>query len=485
MLDSVDRALGLEWLFVDIRASVRSNLKNYIDIKDYDLEYRTDHEKKTRWNKTLTRKISAIKTGSIDVAHPGDRHLRVAVGTWHPWTVVTVHDNGTISAHGIAVEIFETIIQKMNYSHSYVTADDGEWGRLLANGSWTGMIGMAVEGKTDAVLGPVGVTWVRNQVVDYTTTLYFDYNGIFLPKPIPEKDLSNFLKPLSVETWAVLVAVLGLSIIVGLLFNHILMGSVKDNLENHQEMLTFKPVWILSNLLSEPSPSLPTTDTGRVFIGTWLITAFIIDTAYVGVLTSILVVPRVPFPVDSLEDLVSYGKIPWALERGTALHQLFLQATEGIYKEIFEKKSYMVYGCYETKERIKTERIAVLCDALTMRKAIHDDFSSTGQCNFHIARKPIFGVSIAYVFPKKSRLTGEFNKWLTNLDESGIVLRSVLKETSNATHCESSLKRRGPSSPILGFMDLAGMFLLCIGGLLLSTVVLVAEVIIFHLKLLG
>ncbi|XP_068229216.1 glutamate receptor 1-like [Palaemon carinicauda] len=373
----------------------------------------------------------------------------------------------------------------MNYSDSYVTPDDGEWGRLLPNGTWTGMIGMTVAGKTDAILGPVGLTWERSQVLDFTTTLYFDHNGIFLPKPVPEKDLSNFLKPLSVETWAVLVVVLGLSITIGLLFDHILKGSTEDNHENQPEMLTFKPAWILSNLLSEPSSTLPTTDTGRVFIGTWLITAFIIDTAYVGVLTSILVVPRVPFPVNSLEDLVSYGKIPWALEKGTALHQLLLEATEGIYKEVFERKSFMVYGCYETKERIKTERIAVLCDALTMRKAIHDDFSSTGQCNFHIARKPLYGMSLAYAFPKKSGLTGEFNKWLTSLEESGIILRSVLKETSNATNCERSLKRSGSTSPILGFMDLAGMFLLCIGGLLLSTVVLVAEVIIYQLKLLG
>ncbi|XP_066971437.1 uncharacterized protein [Macrobrachium rosenbergii] len=142
----------------------------------------------------------------------------------------------------------------------------------------------------------------------------------------------------------------------------------------------------------------------------------------------------------------------------------------------------MVYGCYETKERIKTERIAVLCDILTMRKAIHDDFTATGQCNFHIARRPIFAVSIAYVFPKRSKLTKEFDKWLDIMVESGIVLKSVQESTSNATSCMSSLKRREQASPILGFMDLAGMFLLWIGGLFVSTLAMVAEVVIFHFK---
>ena len=68
---------------------------------------------------------------------------------------------------------------------------------------------------------------------------------------------------------------------------------------------------------------IPATDTGRVFVGTWLLAALIIDTAYSGVLTSLLTIPTVRVPVDSLDDLVSYGKLPWAIEQGSAMHQLF------------------------------------------------------------------------------------------------------------------------------------------------------------------
>ncbi|XP_066971434.1 ionotropic receptor 93a-like [Macrobrachium rosenbergii] len=252
---------------------------------------------------------------------------------------------------------------------------------------------------------------------------------------------------------------------------------------HQQKRLTFRPEWIISNLLCEGSSDLPTTETGRVFLGIWLIAAFFLDSAYLCVLTSILAVPKVTIPVDSLEDLVSYRKIPWALERGTGLHQLLQQATTGIYKQVFDGKSDMVYRCYEAKERIKTERIAVLCQVLSMTKAINDDFTATGQCNFHIAKKPIYAVSLAYVLPKKSKLIKEFDKWLTILIESGIVSKSVQKSTANATNCMGSLKSREQASPILGFMDLAGMFLLWIGGLFVSTLAMAAEVIIFRFKL--
>ncbi|XP_064089864.1 glutamate receptor ionotropic, delta-2-like isoform X2 [Macrobrachium nipponense] len=363
----------------------------------------------------------------------GDRHLRVAVGTWHPWSVVTVLDNGAISAKGVAVDVFETILQKMNYSHSYIQgAEGGEWGRQLLNGSWTGMIRMTMDG-----------------------------------------------------TWIALAVVLGISIIVGLIFNHILSEPVEDNMGHQQKRLTFRPDWIISNLLGEATLVLPTTETGRVLLMAWLIAAFILDSAYLCVLTSILAVPKVTIHVDSLEDLVSYKKIPWALERGTGLHQLAQQATTGVYKQVFDGKSDMVYRCYEAKERIKTERIAVLCQVLSMRKAINDDFTATGQCNYYIARRPIFSVSLAYAFRKRSKVIKEFDKWLTMLIESGLVLKSVQDSTANATNCMTSLKRREQATPILGFMDLAGMFLLWIGGLLVSMLVMAAEIIIFRFKLFG
>lgn len=51
-----------------------------------------------------------------------------------------------------------------------------------------------------------------------------------------------------------------------------------------------------------------------------MLAMFVITSAYSGVLTSLLTVQSITVPVDSVEDLVSYGKIPWNLERGTWMH---------------------------------------------------------------------------------------------------------------------------------------------------------------------
>lgn len=46
-------------------------------------------------------------------------------------------------------------------------------------------------------LGPFGVTWERAQVVDFSSTLYVDGFGIFLPRPRQERDLAGFTNPLA------------------------------------------------------------------------------------------------------------------------------------------------------------------------------------------------------------------------------------------------------------------------------------------------
>ncbi|KAG7158152.1 Glutamate receptor-like 37, partial [Homarus americanus] len=81
--------------------------------------------------------------------------------------------------------------------YTTVLSPDGEWGRQLPNGSFTGLIGKTQRKEVDMSLGPFSVTWERAQVVDFSSTLYVDGFGIFLPRPRLERDLAGFIKPFS------------------------------------------------------------------------------------------------------------------------------------------------------------------------------------------------------------------------------------------------------------------------------------------------
>ncbi|XP_037803567.1 uncharacterized protein LOC119597979 [Penaeus monodon] len=199
-------------------------------------------------------------------------------------------------------------------------------------------------------------------------------------------------------------------------------------------------------------------------MGTWMVVSLILSSAYQGILTSLLAVPRVEVPVDSLQDLLDYGRMPWSVEYGTALHQLFGDAKSGFYKKIHDG-SFLVTSSFEERERMKKERFAILCDFFSMKLIMSDDYGKTGECSYYIAKEVIWSASMAFVFQKDSDVTKHFNKWIVMMRESGLVDRYLQEATTNVTACmvPPGEEAGKGSSLVLSFLDLGGVFLFMFG----------------------
>ncbi|XP_066949352.1 probable glutamate receptor [Macrobrachium rosenbergii] len=405
------------------------------------------------------------------------KHLRVAAGVWDPW-VLMEHDleGRLVKSTGIFINFMDMFAQKLNFTYSIAEAADGEWGRILPNGSTTGMIGLCQRREVDMALGPFSITYLRSLIIDFSIPVYIDNEGIFLPRPTLERDLTGFAKPFSWQVWIALsVAVLG-SMVLGVAMRRFVHQWGPVRLEHGLQefhgktwpLLTFEPIWLIRLLLLEAAELPPMMLTGQLFMGTWMLATLILSSAYQGVLTSLLAIPKVEIPVDSLQDLVNYGKIPWANERGTSLHQFFGDAKSGIYK-VINDKAFLITASYDERHRMKVEKFAILCDFFSMKKIMSDDYSETGQCNYYIAKEPIVVSSYAFAFPKNSSIIPHFNKLVTMLKEGGIINRYSQEFTSNATACMVKPgKEEGVSTLVLSLGDFGGVFLLCLGGMCLS-----------------
>ncbi|XP_071525467.1 probable glutamate receptor [Panulirus ornatus] len=401
--------------------------------------------------------------------------LRVAAGVWVPWVVLKQDQQGFLTATGVLIDLVNILAAKLNFTYTLVEAIDGEWGRLLPNGSTTGMIGMCQRQEVDMALGPFSITYVRSKIIDFSEPLYIDTVGIFLPRPRLERDLAGFTKPLAWKVWMVLLILLVVSMTLGALLNWLAFRWSLPNVGKAVGGHLFQPIWIWKALLVEPIEVPPKSLTGRVLLGSWLVAAGILGAAYQGVLTSLLAVPRVSVPVDSLRDLVNYGRIPWAIEQGTSLHQLFGDAESGVHKQISDG-SFLVTSLFEERERMKEERFAIICDFFSMKKIMSDDYSNTGMCNYYIAKEVIWSTAMAFAFPKGSRLPVHFNKWIVMMKECGLVSRDLQQLTANATACMVPPgKEGGVTTLVLSFADLAGIFLLLAAGLTMGLSALLLE----------
>ncbi|XP_042856454.1 glutamate receptor-like [Penaeus japonicus] len=259
-------------------------------------------------------------------------HLRVAADEWYPFVLFKDHEDGSFTTSGLMMDFMRILTSKLNFTFSVIKSMDGEWGRVFANGSVTGMIGMCHRKEVDMALGPFSVLHKRSQVIDYSEFLYIDSFGIFLPRPYRERDLSAFVKPLAWQIWLALLLLMVASMAFGAIYDQLaLRWSLPNATNRHKgaEPYYFRPSWILKVLLLESIDLLPSSLTGRVLLGTWMAVSLILSSAYQSILTSLLAVPKVEVPVDSLQDLLDYGKIPWSVEHGAAIHQVLDVSSDG------------------------------------------------------------------------------------------------------------------------------------------------------------
>lgn len=99
------------------------------------------------------------------------------------------------------VELSEMLAQTLKFSYELMTAEDGELGRRLSNGSWTGMFGMVLRGDADLVVSILALSEERSKVLDYTYPYYRGRLTFATRKPEYVPDPTVFLKPFSFIVW--------------------------------------------------------------------------------------------------------------------------------------------------------------------------------------------------------------------------------------------------------------------------------------------
>ncbi|KAF8773253.1 Glutamate receptor ionotropic like protein [Argiope bruennichi] len=95
-----------------------------------------------------------------------------------------VHKNedGSIEFSGLHGRILDIILKAMKVEFKLLIPEDGEWGRLLPNGSWTGMIGKIQKNEADIAFNSISVNEERMKVVDFSKPYSTDYMTFAITK---------------------------------------------------------------------------------------------------------------------------------------------------------------------------------------------------------------------------------------------------------------------------------------------------------------
>ncbi|XP_063885580.1 glutamate receptor 1-like [Scylla paramamosain] len=336
-----------------------------------------------------------------------------------------VPDGRRLEYKGQMSDVVKYFAARMNFTTTYVLSPERTFGSRMADGSWTGMIGMVVREEADFSPGPFAFSHVRYEAVDYTYALFHASVKILSGLTGLETDPWGFLLPLTPLVWAVtLAALLGVLLILKL-FPSCLPG--RSLLRGGWTANTYNPVRVLLQqgeasgtaldpscrmlprvlkvsmfsesssraLMKTNSASLtPNADVvwpaewwwwERLVLELWMLTSLVLTKSYAGNLMSLLAVRYVPQPFQTLRDVLDHPSVVMIWQKYSSYEQLVRDATFGEMREVagLEKEGRLEFHTQARyKESLDTLVRAgghVLLDAeSSLKTLVTSDFTEKG-----------------------------------------------------------------------------------------------------------
>ena len=129
---------------------------------------------------------------------------------------------GKYTAEGIFPDVFNELKRIMNFTYSLTKSPDGQWGAILPNGSWTGMVkdlqndvfdigiqkiqiaSCLCEIMINLALCDLAVTKSRARVITFSVPLTEDYYQLFIKNPLRAYNFQAYTEPLDNLCWLVI-----------------------------------------------------------------------------------------------------------------------------------------------------------------------------------------------------------------------------------------------------------------------------------------
>ncbi|XP_076030838.1 RNA polymerase III subunit E [Oratosquilla oratoria] len=428
--------------------------------------------------------------------------LKLAVYKVWPWAI---EENG--QPKGITVDILAEAARRLGVCLKAVRPPDNTWGLPLANGSWTGMIGMLLRKEAEATYMGLGINAQRHAVADFSEIIFVNEQHIIYRLPQLGPDLTGFVRPFTLQVWLCIVAVTLLAILalgitvgpdLGLRVKAAPGPTGKDRRGGDRRSSSATPEgtysapmachdgelmgwWVFAVLLTQ---SVKWQNVGGIATmlagGMWIMACFVITTVYKSNLKAMLISPAVDIPFNSFLELVDRNSFPWRIAPNTVIHQTLRDAPSGT---LFHKGWGRISGFVDVTNRlgliedVAVGRYAMIVDTTLAKSTMQRDFYRTGQCRMTIARESVLKhFLIAIAFRKGSPLFQETNTVIRRFREFGILEKLMRDALPKAQLC---FKPPDPRPIVeertLVLEDLNGAFLLWGSGLLLSGIVLLFE----------
>ena len=231
---------------------------------------------------------------------------------------------GNARFEGFCVDLMEKLAEVLHFKYELKLVDDGQYGAPVDASQlrWNGMVGELLSKKADIAIAPLTITFIREQVIDFTTPYMNLGISILYRKPRQEPPtLFSFMNPLEVQVWIyVLGAYVATSIILYIVARVTPYEWVRKPACQHEpnpstvenQFTLFNSLWFtISSLMQQGCDIAPRAFSTRIIGSVWSFFTLIIISSYTANLAAFLTIERLQTDITSAEDLAKQSEIKY------------------------------------------------------------------------------------------------------------------------------------------------------------------------------
>ncbi|XP_023221675.1 glutamate receptor ionotropic, delta-2-like isoform X2 [Centruroides sculpturatus] len=389
--------------------------------------------------------------------------------------------------------MFEAVnILADHYNFSYIVYDPPDkMYALPINGSkadWKGLIGELTTQRADMAVADLSWSPDRAAAVDFTHKL-FDETLTFIYRA------PNFLtrawilfEPYSKQMWMALgltAILISLTLFFITCLDVCLLQNTKVEVLN---LLYWAIEATFRIMVTQGSDTLPIMITGRIIVGTWLLSMVIFVAIYSGNLTYSLSFHKTDKPVDNLKEMVSkYSSAKLAVRYGSLPHSYFME-DNWIYKDVWKNnmEQNVVPGDIldqEIMNLVRNSSYVWISERTILQYEMIEASVNHTFCEFYVSKANILHTDWAIALQKDSPFLQQFNKKIKWMRYSGLVKKWKKHYwTKKRQGCVSTDGINRQELVPVTLDDTEAVFFLLAGGFLLSFVVFLSEIIVFRIS---
>ncbi|GFW84833.1 glutamate receptor ionotropic, delta-1 [Trichonephila clavipes] len=381
--------------------------------------------------------------------------------------------DGNPNISGIEGRFLEIIMTKLNKSYEITIPKDGEFGRELTFGNWTGVIGMLHRGEADMAVANLGIYENRFRTVDFGFP-YMTVGAAFgILKQNKEWKIFSFLRLFDFSIW--------MSILSSFLISTIIVYAMLKDKETIFNVL----FTLFGNMLRQPLHLHANMNKWKFVIGSWLVFAVIMSSIHSGTLLSFLALPSEPKTVETYEELseaVARGTHRVYCMKGDNALPFLLNSPDTKLQSIgkmMKQNNWLMSADEMTKDPLKNEYSAVIAGNYLFHLLYG---YGEKKSKVYISEEMAFTANAAFAFRKGFCCISKLSEIVGRIMGSGIYDKLLqdesfkwwLLKSQNETIIEKKLS--------LSVKDLSDAFILLLIGLSMSFLVFLGEIIFGHLS---